>query len=272
MLNTFENADRQHRRRVERQRHMRDMELLSNSLEWNAEDSRIVAIADGLVGNPLERATQLDSTHTPKLRRRYKLFALAGLVAVAIILPLSFVLGKDVGENESLIEVGESDSDSTTQHTVTEVRHTKILSLILDWDATPRTVLEDSRSAPARAMEWLVNEDTATDQVETIRTRFVLATLYFSTQNVSTGKSWRVDTHWLSTYPVCLWHGVQCLDEYSTIGLVKSLNLSSNFLTGTLPHELGLLELDCSTLDVSNNAITGSIPETLFLMKNLGKS
>jgi hypothetical protein len=268
MLNTFENADRQHRRRIERQRHMRDMEILSNSLEWNDEDSRIVAIVDGLVGNPLERTMQPASAQTPKIRRAYKLLAIASLVVFAIILPLSFVLGKNVGEHESVVEVGED----STQHDVTEVRQKKIFSLILDWGATPRTVLEDSLSGPARALEWLVNEDTATDQVETIRTRFVLATLYFSTQNISAGKSWSVDTHWLSTYPVCLWHGVQCLDEYTTIGLVKSLNLSSNALTGTLPHELGLLELDCSSLDVSNNAITGPIPETLFLMKNLGKS
>jgi hypothetical protein len=270
MLNTFENEGRQHRRRLERQRHMRDMELLSNSLEWNGEDSRIVAIADGLVGNPLERTMQPARAQTPKLRRTYKLLAIAGLVVFAIILSLSFVLGKDVGEHETLIEVGES--DSTTQPDPTEVGRKKIFSLILDWDITPRTVLEDSLSAPARAMEWLVTEESATDQVETIRTRFILATLYFSTQNISAGKSWSVDTHWLSTYPVCLWHGVQCLDEHNTIGLVKSLNLSSNALTGTLPHELGLLELDCNSLDVSNNAITGSIPETLFLMKNLGKS
>jgi hypothetical protein len=269
MLNTFENADRQHRRRIERQRHMRDMDLLSNSLEWNIDDSRMLVITDGLVGSPLERTMQPASAQTPKLCRTYKLLAIAGLLVFAIIIFLSFVLGKEAGENESLIEVGES---STTQHDVTEVRRKKMFSLILGWDTTPRTVLEDRLSAPARAMEWLVTEDTATDQVETIRTRFVLATLYFSTQNISAGKSWSVDTHWLSTYPVCLWHGVQCLDEYTTIGLVKSLNLSSNALTGTLPHELGLLELDCSSLDVSKNAITGSIPETLFLMKNLGKS
>ena len=270
MLNTFENADRQHHRRLERQRHMRDMELLSNSLEWNIDGSRILAITDGLVGDPLERTMQPAGAQTPKLRRAYKLLAIAGLVVFAMILFLSFVLGKDAGEHESLIEVEKS--DSTTQYDVTEVRRKKIFSLILDWDITPRTVLEDNLSAPARAMEWLVTEDTATDQVETIRTRFVLATLYFSTQNISAGKSWSDDTHWLSTYPVCLWHGVQCLDEYTTIGLVKSLNLSSNALTGTLPHELGLLELDCTSLDISNNAITGSIPETLFLMKNLGKS
>jgi hypothetical protein len=136
---------------------------------------------------------------------------------------------------------------------------------------TPREILKDSMSAPARALDWLVYEDMNTENVETMRTRFALATLYFETQKPSAGDSWTNDRHWLSSDPVCLWHGVECLDEHTTTGLVKSLNLSSNGLTGTLPDEIGLLEADIRSLDVSNNAIAGTIPETLFLMKNLGK-
>jgi Leucine-rich repeat (LRR) protein len=40
-------------------------------------------------------------------------------------------------------------------------------------------------------------------------------------------------------------------------------------ILGTLPDELGLLGLDCQSLDVSYNSITGPIPQSLLHMRNL---
>jgi len=63
-------------------------------------------------------------------------------------------------------------------------------------------------------------------------------------------------------------HGVECLDENDTIGLVRSINLTSNQLYGTLPPEIALLGLDLRILDISHNSIGGSFPE-LASLENL---
>lgn len=116
--------------------------------------------------------------------------------------------------------------------------------------------------------------------LETFRIRYVLATLYFSTQgNYTTedsfvSSSWDDRSHWLSGFPVCMWHGVTCLDEnggWDSIGIVSGLNLSSNGLEGELPDELGLLQNDIRSLDLSGNSIGGSIPQSLASLRNLSK-
>ncbi|KAB2595757.1 receptor-like protein 12 [Pyrus ussuriensis x Pyrus communis] len=90
-----------------------------------------------------------------------------------------------------------------------------------------------------------------------------------------------------------IWKGV--MSEYkSTLGLVKSLHLSSNQLTGEIPNEIadlvGLVSLNLSrnnltgqitpdigklqsldSLDLSNNQIHGTIPTSLFQISGLGK-
>ena len=74
---------------------------------------------------------------------------------------------------------------------------------------------------------------------------------------------------------MCTWFGVDCMDDefgQSSLGRVKMLNLSSNGLEGTLPEELGLLQLDIREIDVSDNSIGGSLPEKIFDLTNLSKS
>lgn len=160
-----------------------------------------------------------------------------------------------------------------------------LFSQILDWEITPRDVLENVTTAPARALHWLSYEDTMVLKefgtgisVETIRTRFALASLYFSTQSTTfvndafSRSSWVDKTLWLTGYSVCQWFGVECMeDEFgqSSLGRVKSLNLSSNGLEGQIPDELGLFQLDIRALDLSGNAIGGTIPETISALKNL---
>jgi hypothetical protein len=265
MLNTFENADRHHLRRKDRERHVRNMELYSNSLDFS-DDLAMCSMVDALSGFPLEKnATPPSSTPEQKGRRCSKYALLIGALVMVGVSLAGYRLGVDVGEHEIVPQ-----TNGKRKEVDSDVRRKKVFSLILDWGVTSREMLEDVLSAPARAFEWLAYDDMETEDPETMRTRFALASLYFGTQSPLTGRKWDNDQHWLSSYPVCLWHGVECLDEHATIGLVKALNLSSNGLTGTLPEEIGLLELDIRLLDVSSNAIAGTIPETLFLMKNLG--
>ena len=271
MLNTFENCQRHHLRRLERERHLKIMDTFSSGLDWTS-DSALCSAVDELAGFPLER--NLHEPSPPEPRRRNRKYKIAGItVAVCIgLASLGFLAGKHAGVKESLGQVESPRPQEAQTLATNEARRMRLLSLILDWNVTSRGTLEVNSSAPARALDWLVSKDNPNENVQTIRTQFALATLFFSTQSESVGKSWTKDSHWLSSYPVCLWYGVECLDENSTIGLVKAINLSSNGLIGTLPRELGLLELDCNSLDVSNNAIAGTIPETLFLMKNLGET
>jgi hypothetical protein len=130
-------------------------------------------------------------------------------------------------------------------------------------------------SAQWHALQWLAYKDWETRNIEAVRTRYALATLYFSTHGVETTTGaplpWHVQTHWLSSYPVCLWHGVQCHEEDNTLERVQSLNLTSNGLGGTLPDELSLLQLDIHFLDLSDNTIEGTIPESLSNLRNLRK-
>ncbi|XP_048421238.1 receptor-like protein EIX2 [Pyrus x bretschneideri] len=100
--------------------------------------------------------------------------------------------------------------------------------------------------------------------------------------------------YWSSIYEdevSLIWKGV--MSEYkSTLGLVKSLHLSSNQLTGEIPNEIadlvGLVSLNLSrnnltgqitpeigklqsldSLDLSNNQIHGTIPTSLFQISGL---
>ena len=286
MLNTWENVERQHRRNQERQRHMQTMEMYSKGLMWDDSTLVVASIVDELSGSPLRRMDSTGSSNSrltldvpprqqakePKKARRFH--HLITILCPIVVLFVSFVtyrMGRGAGQREGLVGNGDVTLVGIS-HTKdqSEVRRKKLLSLVLDWGVTRRDVLEDSTTAAGRAFHWLIYNDSRSVNVETIRTRFVLATLYFSTQSTSSDKpSWIVDRHWLSPYPVCMWYGVNCLDHDDTIELVQAVNLTSNGLVGTLPDELSLLEFDFRSLDVSFNNVTGTLPESLFGVKNL---
>lgn len=78
-----------------------------------------------------------------------------------------------------------------------------------------------------------------------------LVALYNSTD----GDNWNNNTGWLLSYMACSWHGVTCDG-----GHVRTLNLPSNGLNGTIPPELGnLSNLNYFFLD--NNQLTNVPPE-----------
>ncbi|CAN6566121.1 unnamed protein product [Malus baccata var. baccata] len=110
---------------------------------------------------------------------------------------------------------------------------------------------------------------------------------YFSTTGfVSWSNSYEDETS-------LIWKGI--MSKYkSTLGLVKSIHLSSNQLIGEIPNEItdlvGLVSLNLSrnnltgqiipeirklqsldSLDLSNNQIHGTIPTSLFQISGLGK-
>lgn len=133
-------------------------------------------------------------------------------------------------------------------------RQQHLYDTILDWHVTSKETLDDSSSAQYQAWDWL-SAESGTIDIDTLRGRYALATLYFSNK-----ASWHQDEHWLSDHPVCLWHGVQCW-ETSQLPLVRSVNLTSNGLHGTIPPEIALLLDDVQGIDLSFNNIQGNLPD-----------
>jgi hypothetical protein len=256
----------------QRERHMNILETLCDSdyaFQLPLDDDNVTAAAaDALSGVPL---TKLDEGETsfsqyPNRNRwwRNKKVAVLGVLCFVVAIVLAFSMGVGVGDKEAQPPpaAGNVAIDNSIEASPTPLqRYNRLFSLILDWGATPRAVLEDVSSAPAHALHWLAYEDEQILKqfdkdisIETIRTRFVLATMYFSTHNRSVwgeSSSWKDATFWLSASPVCQWYGVECLKDGSgsdSIGLITSLNLSANGLEGKLPDELSLLGLNLRTL------------------------
>jgi hypothetical protein len=153
----------------------------------------------------------------------------------------------------------------------------------------------DDTTAEGRAIQWLIDEDTATAVTNelTLRQRYGLATLYF--QNASTAATSL--TNWTNTtLSECEWQGVQCdgpmgpeVDESSAaaaavvtrlgltlanvggrlstdVGLLTALTELSLFasrVTGTIPSSLERLTA-LTKLDLSGNLLTGTLPATML--------
>ena len=265
MLTTFDNVRRQNARREERERHIRRMEAFAKSLEF--DDLPVCAMVDALSGGDLEKMPEPFTPRDSKLGRRFRA-AMMVCIMIAVIV-ISFVFGMNRGQNNAAMQVPPTwtkDADFD----ILSVRQKTFFALVLDWGFTSRERLEDPLSPAAQALDWLVYTDTKTNQLEAIRTRYALACLFFATQGSENEHQWIEDRHWLSSYPVCLWYGIECVNQRNEIASVYSLNLSSNAMTGTIPPEIGMLGLDVHSLDLSYNLIGGSIPKTLFSLTNLG--
>ena len=70
--------------------------------------------------------------------------------------------------------------------------------------------------------------------------------------------SWVRSRGWLADSPICAWQLVGCNED----GRVKTLSLSFNGLSGTLPPSIGDLTA-LEALDLEGNFLTGSVPSSL---------
>lgn len=267
MLNTFENAERQHLRRKDREKNLQTIEHISrNALFLSLDQTNLAPAADALNGVSLTKNQSLPSPRrvatafSSSGARRGGVFGASIVVCFVTAILLGSLLSVPIGKEPT----DHAETDDSTQELA---RYNHLFSLILDWGLTPRDELETKASASHQALEWLAFDDRGYDNAETLRTRFALATLYFSTHR-SESRKWINENHWLSSYPVCLWHGVTCRDESDTIGLVKAVNLSANALEGELPREIALLQRDIQSIDLSSNSIGGTIPD-LSPLKNI---
>jgi hypothetical protein len=222
MINTFENAYTFHTRRLERERHLANMDIFSKVIEHD-DDVAVSSMVDAIAGFPLAKSDGQQNNTTRKVAPFFFL-CFAGLVVLAVVGILSAWGGMKY-EDKSTTQ-GETGSAASLD---SNVRFQRFFSIVLDWGLTTRIQLEDNFSPPRKALNWLVEVDAQTTNPEDIRTRYALATLYFGTQNSSAGYVWTWSTYWLSEYPVCLWYGVYCHQGgWISVGRVGALNLSSN--------------------------------------------
>jgi len=221
------------------------------------EDKNLAPAADALIGTSLAKLPPPNEQHARELNlkraRRKLILGICGIVIGIILVAVLSAFVRRPGPGTPRI------GDSTIQ------RYNHLFSLVLDWGLTERAALETNNTAQSNALNWLAFRDTTYSDYEILRTRFALATLFFSTRMSS---SWYNENNWLSTNPVCLWYGVECLDEPGMVGLVQSINLTANGLEGVLPRELALLQLNCRSIDLSYNSIGGAVID-LAPMKNL---
>ena len=124
-------------------------------------------------------------------------------------------------------------TSTTTQPTTTSMSSTEelIRNTALDGGAA----LADPNSSQSQALKWLENSAfIQTNPADRrIIQRYVLATLYFSTN----GPGWGENEGWVTDNNECDWHSVSC----NWRSRVNELSLANNNLVGTLPPDLALL-------------------------------
>jgi hypothetical protein len=121
-----------------------------------------------------------------------------------------------------------------------------------------------SGSAEERAVLWLIDDDfgTAVDDKQSLRQRYVLATMWFLQPMPTTTGFGSADhefaTTWTTNIDECEWSYVECDGN----GVVTSLNLRFENAQGQIPADLGLLT-DLTFLDLWGNQLSGTIPSSL---------
>lgn len=262
MLTTFENAERQQRRIQDRERNMRTMdEILKTASSLDAsstpevmEEAMMASSSPSLAHNEslYLHCSNIDAHEEQRQHRRRAYRKLGSkLVRIGCVALLAIIL------LVCLLNV-KNDDDGLS------ARYNHLFSMILDWNVTNQTALENKESDVGKALQWLAFEDiqTSVEDVDNVRTRFALAALYYSLYREAS--PWHISRFWLSAYPVCYWYGIDCSgDEEDPVSLVQSLNLSSNNLIGTIPPEVSLLQTDVTTVDLSFNGIWGRIPRAM---------
>ncbi|KAL3801073.1 hypothetical protein HJC23_002366 [Cyclotella cryptica] len=139
-----------------------------------------------------------------------------------------------------------------------------LAALLLSKSPNSTESLADKTSAQYLAMKWLSkNPDLGEITDERKVQRWVLATFYRSLH----GDEWTFHDGWLDisgdVVEECMWYNILC----DSSGYVVSLDLKNNYLWGSIPMEVFLLQ-KCEYLGLSSNYLK-YIQPTIFDMKNL---
>lgn len=128
--------------------------------------------------------------------------------------------------------------------------------------------LLDSSSAQHNALMWLLtNEDVDKYDEQQLVQRYVMATLYFSTD----GTKWLNNNDWLTNEDECKWFS-KAGQGACKGGKLENLELDYNNLNGFLPEELGLLSNTLERIVLHggpDESLDGSIPTTIGYLTKL---
>jgi Leucine-rich repeat (LRR) protein len=191
-------------------------------------------------------------------RRMNCLCGLVLVLSVALVVGLGLGVGLSNG-NDGEVEV------PTPSPTLTPYWSLRELASPYSSDVD----LDKKTSAQARAIEWLLNDDSASlltkDDVPdwTVLERYVMAVLYYSTN----GPNWTEPLQFLSGVSACEWSNVTSSDSSNEVNRVHCNNdtqiidirINSNNLDGTIPSELSALS-NLKVLSLSYNALVGTLP------------
>ena len=128
----------------------------------------------------------------------------------------------------------------------------KLKELTLDEINEGKETIPPDRAKPASRL-MSTDKSALTD-------RDVLIAFYHATN----GRDWHHRTNWLSDGPLDKWHGVATDGD----GRVTSMSLNVNWLSGSLPSELGSLPR-LERLHLSRNHLSGPIPPELGNLSKL---
>lgn len=255
MLNTFQNYKLHKIRQDERELHLRTIEALSKMPDDDEEPSAVASMTEGILRGPSD------------MRERSALLCLRALpkkiIIFVVIALVSPIIALYVGLNARHPPI----------RSMTMGSRTRLMSMIQGWNATSLEQLEDYQSPPARALEWILSMDIDWNDLNALKEKFALATLFFATQSRPGNDviSWTNHNHWLSTKSTCSWYGISCMhDGANDTQRIRTLDLSLNGLQSSIPAEISLLGLE--SLGFHSNALTGTIPIELYRMVDLGKS
>jgi hypothetical protein len=136
--------------------------------------------------------------------------------------------------------------------------------------AYTRERLPNATSPQGLAFDWVMKKDKVPmleapgdDQLdlrlERMKQRFALATLFFATGGKT---AWKDKKGWINaTLHECQWFGCRCSSSVEN-AVVAGLELSFNYLAGSLPREIALLP-SLTSIKLRKNALTGPLPTEL---------
>lgn len=220
--------------------------------------------------------------------RKFKIFAALSFLC-AVVLAIGVTLGVLRPWEDP---VGTTDPTASPTGTPTNERDMVFTSSIFE----PQE--DEDQVVHTRALNWLKNEDPLqlSNDDDNIERRLALATLYFSTGGdewtncSSTAESACNDDgveRFLSGTDECNWYGVECENgvlssidlsynylngtlpqRISSFKALNSLYMMGNFLRGTIPESIGELS-DITELQMGENYFTGSLPASLYEIQSL---
>lgn len=174
------------------------------------------------------------------------------------------------GDNNSLLTAQPSSSSLLVSSIYTKDEIDQLDEAFLNVYGTNEKNLYDINTPQGICRQWIMyldriklNAETETDK-ERAQQRYILCVFYYATN----GEYWKTN-NWLdSKRSECEWTGLICrntTEDTNSTNIVTDINLRDNNITGPIQKEIASLS-NLNVLNLTNNFITGTIPDNIFNM------